>query len=67
MDWIDYGLGGLRAETLTLVQESDNLCDLYHELARRGELVGFAANQRFYEIGTPEALRETNAFLGSPE
>jgi hypothetical protein len=26
-------------------------------------LFGYAATERFYEIGTPEALAETSAFL----
>ena len=43
----------------------DDLADLYHELARRGELYGFAATERFYEIGTSAALAETDAFLAS--
>jgi NDP-sugar pyrophosphorylase family protein len=66
MRWIDYGLGGLRADALALVgEEVDDLADLYHELARRGELFGFAATDRFYEIGTPAALAETGDFLAA--
>lgn len=64
MDWIDYGLGGLRAEALGVIgKHVDDLADLYHDLATRGELFGFAATERFYEIGTPAALAETGAFL----
>jgi N-acetyl-alpha-D-muramate 1-phosphate uridylyltransferase len=63
MHWIDYGLGGLRADALALLPETDDLADLYHELARRGELCGVAATERFYEIGTPAALAETGEFL----
>jgi MurNAc alpha-1-phosphate uridylyltransferase len=66
MSWIDYGLGGLRAETIDLLPaDADDLADLYHELARRGELFGFAATERFYEIGTHDALAETDAFLAA--
>jgi NDP-sugar pyrophosphorylase family protein len=36
---------------------------LYARLADRGELLGFEAAERFYEIGTPETLTETDAFL----
>lgn len=69
MEWIDYGLGGLRREALDVVGEDvDDLSDLYHALSRRGELCGFAATRRFYEIGTPEALSETASFLaGLPD
>ena len=66
MRWIDYGLGGLTADALDLAgaAESD-LCAFYAELARRGELFGFPATERFYDIGTPAALAETDAFLRS--
>ena len=64
MSWIDYGLGGLRADTLGLLPDSaDDLAELYHALAARGELFGFAATERFFEIGTPASLAETSEFL----
>jgi N-acetyl-alpha-D-muramate 1-phosphate uridylyltransferase len=66
MSWIDYGLGGLLADTLDLLPDtSDDLADLYHELARRGELFGFEATERFFEIGTPESLAEAGEFLAA--
>ena len=63
MEWIDYGLGALRAEALTRTPEASDLSEVYGELAEAGELVAFEASERFYEIGTPEALAETDAFL----
>ena len=64
MSWIDYGLGGLRSQTLDLLPDTaGDLADLYHELAERGELFGFEATQRFFEIGTPASLAETGEFL----
>jgi NDP-sugar pyrophosphorylase family protein len=66
MQWIDYGLGALTAPALDAVDPGvSDLADLYHLLAARGELFGFAATERFYEIGTPGALAETGAFLAS--
>jgi NDP-sugar pyrophosphorylase family protein len=66
MRWIDYGLGGLRADALGLVGEHvSDLAELYHELAHRDQLFGFAATERFYEIGTPAALAETDTFLAT--
>jgi NDP-sugar pyrophosphorylase family protein len=66
MHWIDYGLGGLRAEALDVMPaEVDDLADLYHELAGRRELFGYAAAERFFEIGTPAALAEADAFLAA--
>ncbi len=64
MRWIDYGLGGLTAGALERVAESESdLAVLYAELARRGEVCGHPATERFYEIGTAAALEETEAFL----
>jgi NDP-sugar pyrophosphorylase family protein len=64
MAWIDYGLGALEHSTLDVVgPDIDDLSDLYHVLAARGQLFGYAATERFYEIGTPSALAETSAFL----
>ena len=37
MRWIDYGLGGLRADALDAVgSDVEDLADLYHELAHGG-------------------------------
>ena len=64
MLWIDYGLGGLTDDALALAPESErDLSGLYRLLAERGELMGFEAEERFYEIGDPAALAETDAFL----
>ena len=64
MRWIDYGLGGLTARALASVEPTvSDLSDLYGQLARDGQLFGFEASQRFYDIGTPEALAETGEFL----
>ena len=64
MRWIDYGLGGLTARVLDRVPASENdVAVLYEQLAERGELLGFEASERFYEIGTARALLETEAFL----
>jgi NDP-sugar pyrophosphorylase family protein len=66
MGWIDYGLGGLTAAALAGASpEAHELSELYAELAARGQLYGFQATERFYEIGTPAALAETDSFLRS--
>jgi NDP-sugar pyrophosphorylase family protein len=64
MRWIDYGLGGLTADALGAVpaQERD-LPALYRKLSLTGRLCGYEARHRFFEIGTPAALAETEAFL----
>jgi hypothetical protein len=64
MRWIDYGLGGLEAGCLQLVDPGEpDLAVLYRELARTGRLCGVEATERFYEIGTREGLSETDRFL----
>ena len=64
MRWIDYGLGGLEQRTLDVTQPGTaELYDLYGQLAKDGLLFGYEASERFYEIGTPAALAETDAFL----
>jgi MurNAc alpha-1-phosphate uridylyltransferase len=64
MRWIDYGLGGLNAEALDQVDVSErDLASLYKRLAELGELCGYEARERFYEIGRPESLAEADAFL----
>jgi NDP-sugar pyrophosphorylase family protein len=64
MEWIDYGLGALTPEALDLGgSQTDDLAELYGELARAGQLCGFAASERFLEIGTPATLAETDVLL----
>jgi NDP-sugar pyrophosphorylase family protein len=65
MTWIDYGLGVLTPEALAVAPGAADLADVYTELARRGELAGYEATERFYEIGTPSALAEADAFLAA--
>jgi NDP-sugar pyrophosphorylase family protein len=61
MDWIDYGCGVYRAEALD--GREDDLAAVQARLAAAGELFAYEVSERFYEIGTPAALAETDAFL----
>jgi NDP-sugar pyrophosphorylase family protein len=64
MQWIDYGLGGLTTAVLDEVGPTErDLASLYQRLAAAGGLFGYEARERFYEIGTPSALAEADAFL----
>lgn len=66
MRWIDYGLGGLTSRALDHVgTDVRELASLYEALARDRLLYGFEVESRFYEIGTPWALAETDRFLRS--
>ena len=61
-DWIDYGLLAFHRGVF---QESAlaDVADLTAELADRQLLAGYPASERFYEIGDPRALAETEQFL----
>lgn len=64
MRWIDYGLCGLEQAALDLVPPGTReLPDLLRLMAARRLLFGFEAAERFFEIGTPAGLAETEAFL----
>jgi NDP-sugar pyrophosphorylase family protein len=66
--WIDYGLGGLQAAVVEqAAADVSDLADLYHDLAARGRLFGYAATERFYEIGSAAGLAETDRFLRAIE
>jgi NDP-sugar pyrophosphorylase family protein len=67
VEWIDYGFSVFAAEALAGWPAADpfDLSELTGALARRGALAGFEVTQRFYEIGKPEGLAETEAYLRS--
>jgi NDP-sugar pyrophosphorylase family protein len=62
---IDYGLGILSSSLLADCPQdtASDLADIYHSLSVRGGLAGFEVFDRFYEIGSPVGLQETDAFL----
>jgi NDP-sugar pyrophosphorylase family protein len=65
MEYIDYGLGVLRASTLLPWSDGEpfDLADVYRSLVMDNQLLGYEVEERFYEIGTPEGWRETDALL----
>lgn len=65
MRYIDWGLGMIRADALAAYPEGEpfDLGDFYSELAQAGRLAGYEVMTRFYEIGSEEGLRETDALL----
>ncbi len=65
MQYIDYGLGILNSAVLAgpVGDEAFDLSEVYGALAAAGQLAGYEVEQRFYEIGNPSGLAETDAFL----
>jgi N-acetyl-alpha-D-muramate 1-phosphate uridylyltransferase len=65
MHHIDYGLGVLRARALDGWPRNEvvDLADVYGRLVASGQLAGYEVKQRFYEIGSPEGLKELDALL----
>jgi len=68
MEHIDYGLGAYAASVFAARPEGEafDLSDLQHSLSLAGQIAGYEVFQRFYEIGSHEGLRETEAFLARP-
>jgi MurNAc alpha-1-phosphate uridylyltransferase len=67
MRHIDYGLGVLTPRAL-MPFPSDRPFDLapvYQRLLAAGDLAAVEVADRFYEIGSPEGLEETRAFLSA--
>ena len=67
MRYIDYGLGVFRTEAFYNLPagEASDLTELYIDLLQRKQLAAYEVTERFYEIGSPEGLRETTDFLAA--
>lgn len=65
MLYIDFGLSVVsRAVFADYAAPFIDLADIYRQLALRGELAAFEVSGRFYEIGSPQGLRDAEEFLG---
>jgi MurNAc alpha-1-phosphate uridylyltransferase len=69
MNCIDYGLSILNSDVIDAIESQVfDLSDLYAGLAQEDRLAGFEVTKRFYEIGTPSGLLETDGyFKGLPQ
>lgn len=64
--FIDYGLSALTRQTVAEEIPAGvkaDLSDLFHTLSLRGELAGYEAPERFYEIGSPAGLADFTEWL----
>lgn len=69
MAYIDYGLGALQAKVFDAypTETAIDLATIYQGLLARNELAGFEVMQRFYEVGSPAGLEETQRYLLAKE
>jgi NDP-sugar pyrophosphorylase family protein len=65
MTHIDYGALLLKCEVLQRMPADalHDLADMLSELSGEGRLAGYEVRDRFYEIGSPVGLAETQAYL----
>jgi uncharacterized protein (TIRG00374 family) len=65
MTHIDYGVALLRRAALERIpaEERYDLAELYSALVAEGRMAGHEVTRRFYEIGSPRGLAETQAYL----
>jgi NDP-sugar pyrophosphorylase family protein len=67
MDWVNFGVSTFRKRALALVPLGKGCGEreFYGELIKRNELLAFPVKERFYEIGSPRALKEFERFISS--
>jgi NDP-sugar pyrophosphorylase family protein len=65
MQHIDWGLSMIRSVALASrpADQPFDLGHVYSDLSRAGKLAGYEVTTRFYEIGSIEGLRETDALF----
>jgi NDP-sugar pyrophosphorylase family protein len=69
MRYIDYGLGAFHRSVFADLRadESFDLATVFQRLLHEGNLAAFEVHERFYEIGSPAGMRETEQFLKTGE
>jgi len=67
MAHIDFGLSVLSPGVLESMppEPTFDLADLWRDLSLRGELAGLEVSERFYEIGSPAGIGDTEHYLRS--
>jgi NDP-sugar pyrophosphorylase family protein len=68
MRHIDYGLGIFDRSAFSAIPAGAvyDLARVHQDLLSARKLAAFEVKERFYEIGSPEGLRETAEFLKRP-
>jgi len=65
MFWVNFGVTALRKRALSFIPPTKEIGEeeFYHELIMRKELLAFQVSDRFYEIGSPQSLKEFEQFI----
>jgi NDP-sugar pyrophosphorylase family protein len=63
MHYIDYGLGILNKNVFKEREDVFDLADIYSELAEKNQLIGCEIEQRYYEIGSVDGIKETEKYI----
>ena len=69
MVYIEYGANIFKKEALKMVPENQfySLDDLFPRLIEMEELLAFGVRERFYEVGSPQGLREFEEYMKGTE
>ncbi|MGI0080459.1 MAG: sugar phosphate nucleotidyltransferase [Nitrososphaerales archaeon] len=67
MVWINFGVSFLKRKALQFIPADKEYGEeeFYNMLIEKQELLAYETKERFYEIGTPAALREFESFMSS--
>jgi len=67
MTHIDYGINAFRADVFADVSDDRpvDLAEVHRAMIARGTLRAFPVSERWYEIGSPEGLAETERFIAT--
>jgi NDP-sugar pyrophosphorylase family protein len=65
MVYIDYGANIFRKEILQMIPKGDfcSLEDIFPKLVEMGELLAYEVQERFYEIGSPQGIKDLEEFI----
>jgi NDP-sugar pyrophosphorylase family protein len=67
MTHIDYGINAFCADVFADVPDDRpvDLAEVHRAMIARGTLRAFAVSERWYEIGSPEGIAETERFIAT--
>jgi NDP-sugar pyrophosphorylase family protein len=65
MHYIDYGLSILTRKVVhnEIPESASDLADLYANLSASGRMAGYEVRERFYEIGSPQGLKDFERYV----